>query len=352
MKLFVIGGVTVGESDERYEKEIEIVQQAMNNLGKNLVEAGHDLLVCSPYEGSVDIEAVRGAASVLGSHQIPHVEFYYPDTLSIREELESLKKSLSLNKVRLFPCAPPSDENSKESWLYAWILAQLSAMSHSNAVIALGGKQTSSANLLLLLAEAQRKKVLPLTLLGGASAQAFQRRQYELVDHLGDRIAAVSDLSRIGEIVALAEDLAGDKRTHPEKIKPLHFFISYPRSRPQEADFVEMSLRRRNLTVFRDERDFHAGHSVPGAIKESIHRADVFVAIWCKEYACSPWCYDELDLALERRQAGSLALWIVCIDDTRIVPPLARELVHYPARTREELDGLVSRLLAQFESKT
>lgn len=216
-------------------------------------------------------------------------------------------------------------------------------------MIALGGKPSSSANLLLLLAEARHRNVLPLTFLGGAAAQAFQRRQYELEDYLGDRIAAFNDLSRIGEVMALADKLVGGRRAHSKRETPCTFFISYARSRPQEADFVEMFLRRRSFTVLRDEHDFGAGHAIPSEIRENIHRANVFVAIWCREYACSPWCYDEFDLALERHKAGGLSLWILCVDETRIVPPLARDLVNYPARTREDLEGQVSKLLDQFQ---
>jgi hypothetical protein len=110
-----------------------------------------------------------------------------------------------------------------------------------------------------------------------------------------------------------------------------------------------MTLRRRNLTVFRDERDFGAGRPIPSEITEFIHRADVFVTIWCREYACSPWCFDELVLALERHAAGALTLWLLCVDDTRIVPPGARDLTNYPARNREELERHILTLLEQRE---
>jgi len=43
----------------------------------------------------------------------------------------------------------------------------------------------------------------------------------------------------------------------------LRFFISYPRTRPAEADYVETVLRRQNMLVFRDETDFSARHEIP-----------------------------------------------------------------------------------------
>jgi TIR domain len=127
--------------------------------------------------------------------------------------------------------------------------------------------------------------------------------------------------------------------------KPVKFFISYPRSRPWEADFVEMTLRRRNLSVFRDERDFGPGKSIPREISEKIYESDVFVAIYCTEYACSPWCFDELDLALSWQATGGPELWLLLVDEARIVHPAARELTNYPARSRVELEGQILRLI-------
>jgi hypothetical protein len=144
------------------------------------------------------------------------------------------------------------------------------------------------------------------------------------------------------------DELTHERASKSKGIIPQRFFISYARSRPQEADFVEMILRRRNLTVFRDDRDFGAGRSVSGEISEYICQAQVFVTLWCKEYACSPWCFDEFDSALARHKDGHLALWLLCVDDTRIVPPAARQLINYPIRTREELEGRVLSLLESF----
>jgi TIR domain len=108
-----------------------------------------------------------------------------------------------------------------------------------------------------------------------------------------------------------------------------------------------MTLRRRNYDVFRDERDFAAGQPAQNEIIEHIHRSSVFIVVWCREYACSPWCYDEFEIALERYKANSLSLWILQVDETRIVPPLARSLIAYSAKSREELEGQILKLLDQ-----
>ena len=149
-----------------------------------------------------------------------------------------------------------------------------------------------------------------------------------------DRLANVSDLVNL--------------RTTPASLvkdRDRVFFISYPRKRPADADFIETILRRRNLVVLRDEHSFGEDDEVPHAIRENIHRATVFIATWSAEYACSPHCHDELELAMARHRDGKLAVWLFRLDDTRIVPPSARSILHHPATTRAELEGHVCRLL-------
>ena len=80
-------------------------------------------------------------------------------------------------------------------------------------------------------------------------------------------------------------------------------------------------------------------------ISEAIHQADVVVVAWCREYACSPWCFDEFELALDRHAEGKTALWIFSLDGTRMVPKRARDLIFYNVTTREELEGRVLQLL-------
>jgi hypothetical protein len=50
-----------------------------------------------------------------------------------------------------------------------------------------------------------------------------------------------------------------------------------------------------------------------------------------------------MEIALERSTLG-LSLWILCLDDTRLVPKGARQLLHLAARSRSELE---SQILAQ-----
>lgn len=115
---------------------------------------------------------------------------------------------------------------------------------------------------------------------------------------------------------------------------------------------VEMTLRRRNYEVFRDEHAFECGRDLVTEINNHIHRANVFIALWCREYACSPWCYDELDLALDRAEAREMRLWLLCLDNTRIVPPKARKIITHKCEDRAGLESKILQLLDRTQDST
>ncbi|NOK33074.1 toll/interleukin-1 receptor domain-containing protein [Corallococcus exercitus] len=238
----------------------------------------------------------------------------------------------------------------------AWILSQIAALDSADIVLAIGGKEGGAAELLLQLTTERRRPVLPFTFLGGVAASTFARMRYELFDRLGEGgIEALQDPARVDTCADMAGHLvAGRRRDGLEKPEPTRspvVFISYPRARPAEADFVEMNLRRRNIEVIRDEHDFGTGYEVPGLISEALHRATLFIALWCSDYACSPWCCDELEMALDRleraSQAPPLMVAVLCLDETRVVPKRARKLLHHPVRSRDELLATVLRLMEQ-----
>jgi hypothetical protein len=350
MKIFLIGGVSVETNDPAYANQVERLNSSMTELGRNIIKAGHDLLVCSPFEGTADVAAARGALEAIASQkEVSTVEFHHPDAAAVAAEMAKFREGFHSEALKSFMHPTPKDEKGADLVEYAWLLAQTYAMDRSHSVIALGGKIGKTASLLLGLVDVRKKPILPLTYLGGAAAQAYDRRRYLLEDHLGSDLSALHDPSRSTEIVELMIRAATDSPKSSPASKPLRFFVSYPRARPCEADFVETALRRRQCDVFRDEKDFAPGSPIPSEIEAAIYRADVFIAIWCNEYACSDWCFDELSLALRRRDAGKLAIWIFCVDNTRIVPPGARNLTNYPARSREELERHIMVLLEQRE---
>jgi len=340
VKVFVIGGCSVLKNDPSFESQRRLLSMSSRHLGKEIALAGHDLLVCSPFPGFADIECVMGACEVLAKAKRPRtvIEFHYPNHHSVVSQMSVVLETLRRNHVNTFPQRLTGDDTKDNPSEHDWLLCQLIAMERANAIVTIGGKPNGSASLLLLMAESRRKTILPLTYLQGAAEQSYQRRQYELQDRLSEKIGILREQHRINEVVSLLETLTSPLSAGAVVNQRKKFFLSYPRSRPEETDFIEMVLRRRNLVVFRDERDFGAGQQLLGEIDEFIHQADVFIAVWCNEYACSPWCFDELTIALRRKAEGKLDIWLFCIDGTRVVPPDARSIVSYPIDGRIELE--------------
>lgn len=348
MKIFIIGGFVDCDTESEHN---QLLKQTLMKFSGDAQLAGHDIVVCSPFKDSADYFAVLGAAKVqiLEKTITPHIEFHYPNNSSIDDEVRKLIFDLKIpsSHVRLFSHLSPSDSDEKEARQYSWLLAQINALDSSNIVVALGGRIEGTASLLLRIAESRRKPILPLRFIGGAAGRIYDRLQYELTDKLGDSLPILNDPNRVNELIQLVELLTTASTTLKGKSEPLEFFISYARSRPEEADYVETLLRRRNVTVYRDEEDFRPGTRTYEEIRQYIFKSTVFIAIWCQDYACSPWCFDELDLALDRHSNGKQELWLLNVDGTRIVPPRARDLTFMNGRNRAEIEASVLHYLNQ-----
>lgn len=346
MKVFLIGGNALSDENLEYDSHRVQVQECAANVGQSLCHDGNDLVVCSPFPGSADVSAVIRAAEILKERKTGStIEFHHPDCPSVENEIRELIARQSLENVRLFAHSATLDGSGEKPTNYDWLLAQLLAMESSQAVIAVGGKSDRSASMLLRLAESVRKPVIPFTFLGGAADQSYQRRQYQLQDMLGPDVGLLREPGKESEVLSYLPRIASNEFTGGGRRSQTTFFISYPRERPEEADFVEMVLRRRGLIVYRDERDFGTGNVLQHEIDEYIHRSSVFVALWCKEYACSPWCFDELELALSLQKSKGLKIWLFSLDGTRIVPRNARGLISLPAKSRSEVERNILALL-------
>ncbi|MDB6011754.1 MAG: hypothetical protein JWL65_4004 [Gammaproteobacteria bacterium] len=345
MKLFIIGGLTrTGDEVDRAGEQSRLTE-ACALLGRSVASPENTVLACSPFEDSADAAVLRGVANIPVEQQ-PTIEFHFVDSPPVRAAMDRLVTTLGLRKVKPFPHPPPKSD-SAEARRFAWLVCQLSALDEASVTFALGGDGDGSANMLMLVAEGRRKPLLPFPFLGGAAKQAFERRRYELEDRLGkDLCSSLQEACSAGNALKLAAALLRQRKAGTQlRVESPLFFISYSRARQQEADHVETVLRRRNLRVFRDEHDFGAGHSLPDAIREAIYAADVFIALWCVEYACSPWCFDEIELALDRKEAGKMELWVFSLDGTRFVPKRMRDRNVLPVKSRLELEGEVIKLI-------
>lgn len=347
MKVFVIGGVTVKRDAEEFDAEVEVLKKSMGILGRKLVELGHEVVVCSPFPDSADHHLLQGVNAASDKTRPVTVSIHYPQTVGVDTALQELLAKLSHIKALRFPCRVQGDPTSTPSQ-YDWLFAQLNAMDSSAGVILIGGKPSGSMKLLLHLADARNKRVLPLAFMGGAAQEHFDANRWDLQDLLGSRL---EDLSNPKSIKSAPNHLEALLTGNQEGAEERTFFLSYARARPNEADYVETLLRRRNHVVYRDEESFEPSARCQAEIVSNIKRASVFIALWSREYACSPWCFDEMEIGLERFKKGLAELWIFCLDDTRMVPKAARALNYYTTDSREKLEGKILFLLTKLEER-
>ena len=320
-RCFIIG--KFNQELRQYNKKS--FENTCKKIGKILAENDYSLNVCSLFEDSADYWILRGFSQSEQINLFP-VKLYHPNKENIENEIDNkLNNEFFDLNIKKIPCIAADN--------YSWLLCQLQALDECDLVISIGGKYEGSANMLLLLAESKGKNILPFSFFGGAAEKLFIRKQFELKDRLGKNIDVLNKKTKINELNKVFQE------NHYKDFGDLKCFISYPKLRPYEADFIETVLRRRNIEVYRDERDFGTGKNIEKEIQEWVSKSNTFIATWCKEYACSPWCFDELELALNLHEEGKMNIWIFNSDGTRIIPKRARGLKIYDVKNRTELNG-------------
>lgn len=349
LRTFTIGARPPEPATAGVESSPTAFRSTARHVGASLARARHVVLACSPYDGSADVEVLAGFAGALpdGADQ-RSVELHYPEEEGVMRSIDEKVEQLGLGAVVERFGHPALFVREQElDRTYSWMLSQLAALDGCTGVIALGGRSDGSANLLLHLAEARRVPVLPVPYLGGAAQLSYSRLRYQLEDRLGERGHALRDPAQAHQLPMLLEMLAAGSSGRRRRDRSRRFFISYARARPGEADFVETTLRRRNQDVFRDDHGLEKDAHLPSVIRDQVYAADVFIVLWTREYACSPWCHDEFEMALERRERQQTELLILVLDDTRIVPKAARSLLHHRCGTRAEIEARILAVLGE-----
>jgi hypothetical protein len=333
MKIMVLGSApssrdksAIGEAGRRIGDAIAAIHES-------------ELIVCSPFDDALDRHVFQ-AASRARAGMVVHV--HAPD-LPARPGANTVAEEWHKLGV-------PNPRLHEEAGSDSWFMAQVHAQREADAIILLGGKLSASARLLVAVAQERGLPVLPFSFLGGLGAAVRFDGLTEYRARLDDHAELLDDEKGLEVIEMLLRRLVDSTRASRGPIGPTDHrcFISYSRARPAEADLVETVLRREGLLVFRDEHAFEVGSDVPGKIKHALENATVFIALWCAEYACSPHCYDELYTAIELRQRTALPkIWLIRLDQTRIVPPIARPLLYEDAADRVSLERLLAKLLGQ-----
>ncbi|WP_146358443.1 toll/interleukin-1 receptor domain-containing protein [Lentzea tibetensis] len=341
---FVLGGVT-GETTYPSLEEAEL-QQFSRRLGAAVARAGVDLVVCSPFPDTADFHALMGylesgAGGTVHMHRPVH-----PAVDAQSDQLRELLGPTAAARIRNW-YYPGPETDDRESFGQAWVLCQLMALQHADAVLAVGGKPDKTASTILHLAEARQLPIVPFAFLGGAAERAFRRRDWQGVHPWLDT-SRLTDKNAVDDAMIIANEMvtARVRRIDGPQGRPGVAFVSRA---AVDADFtrpMDRHLSAAGIQVLYGDQEISSARMVEAAIEDAVLRSDLFIALWSRSYAASRFCYDELDLALQRHRAGRTRLWIINLDGSDIVPPDARELPQVTARTPREVAAVVRDLLA------
>lgn len=341
--VFVIGGET-GETEDT-DAESPRLNNASLKLGRALAESGAHLLICSPFPDSADYYAAMGYAGARTGEGV--IQFHSPDHPTVKEKRRRLQSTLDWPDERLQVFNYPGPEGSDDDgWFQAWLLSQIQALEKADVVVAIGGAVSKTANTLLHLAEARGLPVVPFAFLGGAAARLYDRRDWKGLNPGFDPTPLTRDdgVERTVEIVnRLTMDrhrqLAGDSRA------PKSVFISVAQEDGSLGEAMAQALRARGIEAIMGEREIRSDQMVSASIQQALLRSDTCAVLWSRHYAQSPWCNDELSVALDSQAFRGMKVWLFNLDGSPIVPPQARKLRTISARSPAAIQGAVADLL-------
>jgi nucleoside phosphorylase len=341
--VLVIGGRT-GETVDA-DAEAPRLHHAALKLGAALARAGAELVVCSPFPDSADYYTAMGYADAAVGGVI---HFHSPAHAEVEEKRRLVRQTLGRRGLTIQDWSYPGPETGDaDAWFQAWLLAQLQALERADAVVALGGKVSKTANTLLHLAEAKGLPVVPFAFLGGAALRSFQRRDWQRL-HPGFDVSALTADTGVEQTVSIANRLLMDrmKRSIPSEGRPRTVFVSVARADCKMAVALADALKTTGIDVVLGDGEIGADQMIPASIEQAIRRSDVVAILWSRAYAQSPWCFDELDLALTLEALGGSRIWLFNLDDSAIVPSGARKLPAVSVRGPDGLRRAVRELLA------
>jgi nucleoside phosphorylase len=343
-RVFVIGGET--GAPERAIMEEQQLRIACRDLGRALADAKAELVVCSPFPRSADFHAVYGYCE---SEHKGVVHFHSPssdEVRMLRKELEQIINNKSVVFKDWFH--PGYEAGNGEQRTQAYLLCQLQALEGADAIVAVGGNLSGAANTLLHLAEIRGIPIIPFTFLGGAAKRVFDGREWARLNPDVD-ISALGKKERVKEVVSIGNQMIRDltspafgSRVHPERL-----FISRASGDSIFARSVQTGLAAKGFEIILGDDQQRPDQEVLASISNSMLASDVCVILWSKEYALSPFCYDELMLALNRQGIGKLEVWLFDLDGTPMVPKEARRIRAIRVSTARGVVEEINRLAAK-----
>lgn len=338
-RVLVIGGLT-GKS-EFGDYEGQILTESGNLLGKSLAEANIDLLFCSSHKDSLDSYVVQGYSKI---SQRGNLIFHSPKHEEVEKSHVEFAKILKINYSELIPYWYPK-YNTHEERKAAYLLCQLMALESADAVIAIGGKIDGSAIALLNFAIEKKKIIVPYTFLKGAAELAYNRLEWtNISEDIKEYLADDGGISKVVKIINSIK-LSKFRISYDNLSNCKTFFISRAKEDSDFANDLSEALKTLNReAVFGDDVVGPDKMAIP-SIYTAIQNSDVFIALWSRHYALSPWCYDELMDAIDFNEQISKKILLFNIDNSPVIPKKARALDIHKINDVEDLQITLKKIL-------
>ncbi|HBY7285439.1 TPA: toll/interleukin-1 receptor domain-containing protein, partial [Klebsiella pneumoniae] len=341
--VFVIGGHT-GETAD-VDAELPRLNKASLTLGHVLAKAGAQLLICSPFTDSVDYYAAMGYAdSKCGGL----IQFHSPSHPTVEEKRCLLRKTLGRPGLVIQDWNYPGPEgNEEDAWFQSWFLAQIQALEKADVVVALGGKVSQTASTLLHLAEARGLPIIPFAFLGGVAKRSYERRDWSRLNP-GFDPSVLCDVDGVEHTIEIANRLMLD-RMQPSRLleRPKMVFVSFAHQDAEMANALRAVLVKEGIEVLVGDDEIRSDQMITATIEQAVLRSDVCAVLWSRQYAQSPWCYDEMSLAINQQEYGKIKVWLFNLDDSPIVPAQARKLPTISVRNVQAMHNCVHELLGR-----
>lgn len=340
--VYVIGGET-GETAD-VDSERPQLHRASLKLGTVLAQAGAHLHVCSPFPDSADYYVSMGYADAKCGGTI---HFHSPTHPKVEEKRQLCRRTFGANLTIQDWNYPAPETEEEGSWSQAWLLAQLQALEKADVVVALGGKVSKTASTLLHLAEAKGLPIIPFAFLGGVADRIYRRRNWARLNPGFDARILESEGS-IEKTVSISNHLVRDraKRSIAPDTQPKTIFISVARQDAAMGMALDHVLKSYGIEPVLGDREIVSDQLIPPTLEQAIRRSDIVAVLWSRFYAQSPWCYDELAMALSMEALGHMKVWLFNLDDSSIVPTQARKLPSFAVRSEEGLRRALRDLLS------
>jgi hypothetical protein len=276
------------------------------------------------------------------------IHFHSPSHPKVEEKRQLFRQTFGRPNLAIQDWNyPMPDADEQDSWSQAWLLAQLQALEKADVVVALGGKLSKTASTLLHLAEARGLPIIPFAFLGGAAGRIYRRRSWARCNPEFDA-SILENEGSVEHAVRIANHMVLDRVKRPivSGSRPKTIFISVARQDAAMGTALGDMLKSYGIEVVFGESEIVPDQLIPATIEHALRRSDIVAVLWSRSYAQSPWCYDELALALNLEAVSGMKVWLFNLDDSSIVPTKARKLPAISVRSEEGVRSAVKDLLS------